>query len=286
MKKFLYFFGILALIAGLVSSCSKDEDEGGNDNSNPYVPQKKIVKVIDIEDDTTIFNYDENKKLSFSSSSWMGKTRYEKYYTWEGNNVIEKRIYKSTFWGDETSTVVYTHNSKGYLESGKYEGDNGYANTLYKYDSQGHLISEIYSEDDGYTYTRTFEWENGNITKITGIEKRDNEKTPRETITMIVKYTSQKNPLPIKNVANLSIIQIEPFDFALFHPIHSKTGVATKNLPVYVSYTEIDYDPDTDTEETETEEEDIEWEMDNDGFPTKKIHNDGTYQSTTEIFWE
>lgn len=272
MKKFLYFWGILALIAGLVSSCGKDE-ENENDNKQS-IPQKRIAKLVmipgDLDELSTIYEYDDKGRCISSTYTYDGKVGKENY-TYEGNTMT-KTTY--SYYGD-TSITIYTYNSKGYLESIK--GEDKYDSYIYsyKYDNEGHLISET-TITDSHTSTMTFEWENENVTKI----KRDYKSDFQEsTETTIFKYTDQNHPTPIKNAAKLSVLE-SAYYFDI-EPILSKFGVSPKNLPIHAIETF------TDEEGTETEEYGIEWVLDGDQYPiTLKYKDEDSEHTHFNAFWE
>ena len=272
MKKFLYFFGILALIAGLVSSCSKD-DENENDNKLS-IPQKRIAKLVkipgDLDESITIYEYDDKGRCIFSTYTFDGKeTKYK--YAYEGNTMTETTY---SYQGD-TSITIYTYNSKGYCESEKREREHDSYTSTYKYDNEGHLISET-TITDSHTSTMTFEWENENVTKIKRDYKSDSQES---TKTIILKYTNQSHPTPITNTAKLSVLEAACyFDI---DPILSKFGVSPKNLPIHAIETF------TDEEGTETEEYGIEWVLDGDQYPiTLKYKDEDSEHTHFNAFWE
>lgn len=134
MKKFIYFCGILALIAELVLSCSKEDEK------EPYSPQKRIAQMVLFPECNPIYKYYEydNKGRCISSSTFYEEeTKYS--YTYE-ENTMTKTTY--SYQGD-TSISIYTYNSKGYLESIKGEREYG----LFTYDNEGHLISGTINSD-------------------------------------------------------------------------------------------------------------------------------------------
>lgn len=272
MKKFLYFFGILALIAGLVSSCSKD-DENENENKRS-IPQKRIAKFVKFPDDldelSTIYEYDDKGRCISSTYTYDGKVGKENY-TYEGNTMT-KTTY--SYYGD-TSITIYTYNSKGYCESEKREGEHDSYTCTYKYDNEGHLISET-TITDSHTSTMTFEWKNENVTKIKRDYKSDSQES---TKTIILKYTNQSHPTPITNTAKLSVLE-SAYYFDI-DPIYSNFGVSSKNLPVHVIETF------TDEEGTETEEYGIEWVLDGDQYPiTLNFKEENLDYIYFNAFWE
>ena len=272
MKKFLYFFGILALIAGLVSSCSKD-DENENENKRS-IPQKRIAKFVKFPDDldelSTIYEYDDKGRCISSTYTYDGKVGKENY-TYEGNTMT-KTTY--SYYGD-TSITIYTYNSKGYCESEKREGEHDSYTCTYKYDNEGHLISET-TITDSHTSTTTFEWKNENVTKIKRDYKSDSQES---TKTIFFKYTDQNHPTPITNTAKLSVLE-SAYYFDI-DPIYSNFGVSSKNLPVHVIETF------TDEEGTETEEYGIEWVLDGDQYPiTLNFKEENFDYIYFNAFWE
>lgn len=283
MKKFLYFLGILALIAGLVSSCNKD-DENENENK-PSIPQKRIAKLVKFpgdldEESSTIYEYDDKGRCISSTYTYDGKVGKENY-TYEGNTMT-KTMY--TYYGD-TSITIYSYNSKGYLESIKREGEHDSFTCTYKYDNEGYLISETEANDFN-TSTTTFEWKNGDIIKIKEYHK--NSKYERID-SMIIKYTNQGHPTPITNTAKLSVMEsVYYFDI---DPIYSNFGVSPKHLPVHIiestAAVEVDTATDTYTFTDYTEEYSMEWVLDGDQYPiTLKYKDEDSDYIYFNAFWE
>ncbi len=282
MKKFLYFFGILALIAGFVSSCSKDED---NENENePSIPQKRLSKVIEFPGDSdesiTVYEYDDKGRcISYAfTDTYSGKTTKHNR-TYEGNTMTEEWTYNG-----EPFSCIYTFDSNDNLISKKYEDLDGSDYYTYKYDNKGHLISETRT-NDYRTRALTFEWEVGNISKITEYYKSDDYESADS---IIFKYTNSEHPTPVKNTAKLSVMQSNYFDL---DPIYSNLGIAPKNLPVHAIeyYTASDFDDETNTyiDTTETEEYDFKWVLDGDQYPIKMIYKDEDSEFTYfDISWE
>lgn len=272
MKKFLYFFGILALIAGLVSSCNKD-DENENENK-PSIPQKRIAKLVkfpgDLDESITIYEYDDKGRCIFSTYTFDGKeTKYK--YAYEGNTMTEITY---SYDGD-TAISIYTYNSKGYLESEKRDAQSNPYTYAYKYDNEGHLIS-VTRTNDFYTKIITFEWKNGDVVKIKE-NYRDSEYERCDS--MILKYTNQDHPTPIRNAAKLSVME------TAYHididPIYSNFGVSSKNLPVHVIETF------TDEEGTDTDEYSTEWVLDGDQYPiTLNFKEENFDYIYFNAFWE
>ena len=85
MKKFIYSCGILALIAELVLSCSKEDEK------EPYSPQKRIAQMVLFPECNPIYKYYEydNKGRCISSTyTYDGKVEKENY-TYEENTMTK-----------------------------------------------------------------------------------------------------------------------------------------------------------------------------------------------------
>ncbi|MEE1064214.1 MAG: hypothetical protein UH071_11160 [Paludibacteraceae bacterium] len=281
MKKFLYFFGILALIAGLVSSCSKDDE---NENK-PSIPQKRIAKLVKFpgdldEESSTIYEYDDKGRCISSTYTYDGKVGKENY-TYEGNTMT-KTTY--SYYGD-TSITIYSYNSKGYLESIKREGEHDSYTCTYKYDNEGHLISET-TITDSHTSTMTFEWENGDVIKI----KENNKNSHYErTDSVMFKYTTQRHPTPVANAVKLSVL--ESTCYFDIDPTFSNMGISPKHLPMHViettAHVEVDIATDTYTFTDYTEEYDLEWVLDGDQYPiTLNFKEENLDYIYFNAFWE
>lgn len=268
MKKFIYFCGILALIAELVSSCGKD------DENEPSFPQKRIANMVVFPEDYPIYNYyeydDKGRCISSTSTHDGEETKYS--YTYE-ENTMTKTTY--SYQGD-TSISIYTYNSKGHLESIKGEKEYG----LFTYDNQGHLISETINSD--IHTSATYEWENENVTKIKRNIKRDSEEL---TITTILEYTNYRHPTPIKNAVKLSAW--ESAGALEIDPIFTNLGVSPKNLPVHVISTIDTFTYEEDTVTQKQSSYDIEWVLDGDQYPiTINIKKGYTEETHLNVFWE
>ena len=254
MKKLVYFFGIFALIAGLVTSCSKDDDDEGKGEGNTVV-QRKLVKVIFGDDDWYEFKYDnEGRCISETVYNDNQKDGYT-LYKYESDKIIcDEYEEDDTHFGTATIRL----NPNGFIESWELiidEASHVIASKYY-YDNQGQLISVYSMEgDDRNSWTYNYEWKDGNIVKET---KRDE--------VIIYDYTNSVHTSLLKNNTNFS------FEY-MTDPICYNMGMPCKNLPV---------------SKKEGEEETFyEWTMDGDGYPIKLTnkYSDGEVV-TTEYIWE
>ncbi|MEE0084435.1 MAG: hypothetical protein UE068_09455 [Paludibacteraceae bacterium] len=268
MKKFIYSCGILALIAELVLSCSKEDEK------EPYSPQKRIAQMVLFPECNPIYKYYEydNKGRCISSTyTYDGKVEKENY-TYE-ENTMTKTTYSDQ--GD-TSISIYTYNSKGYLESIKGEKEYG----LFTYDNEGHLISGTIKSNMHTHTSATYEWENENVTKIKRNFKMDSVEL---TTTTIFEYTNYRHPTPIKNAVKLSAWESAmAFEF---DPIFTNLGVYPKNLPIHAINNTFTYTEDTVTQKQSSY--DIEWVLDGDQYPiTINLKKGYTEETHLKAFWK
>lgn len=229
MKRFLYFFGILALIAGFASSCSKDDDGEDNNSGNGSSVQKRLVKEIrhskyGYGDKTTVFEYDNSGRCIAEIENGE-KT----LYTYYDNKIISDDGY-----------LIFTINANGLWES----SEHGHGKHTFTYDNQGHLISEYseleYEEGENTTY----KWENGNVTQEIG-----------STTTLTYKYTNDVYTSPIENKAGFFLSEIDPITSRY-------QGILCKNLPVTLIREDSGY-----SEMNRTYS--FVWTLDEDGYPIK-----------------
>ena len=242
MKKFLYFWGILALIAVFVTSCNKDEDEN---NEPKTAVQKKLIKKVDDaggdDEDVTVYTYDSDGRCI--SETLYGKDLvYNRItYKYDTNKIIKESYRKED--NSLIDTAIITLDPNGFIDS--YEAISSSSKYLskYEYDEKGQLISEKnYYGDMILSNYRLYEWDNGNIVK---------EKYHEENLDFEVSYknTNSLHKSPIVNNLSLNI-----FPYLRINPISNKYkyGVSVKNLPVSL----IEKD----------DEELIEWTFDTDGY--------------------
>lgn len=262
MKKFLYFFGILALIAGFVSSCSKDDDEVNNDSKTST--QKKLIKKIDDvggdDEYTTEYSYDSEGKCVSKVLYGDRLVHSHTDYKYEDNRIIVVSYRKED--NSLIDSTIISIGSNGFIES--HEEITSYYKylTKYEYDDKGQLISEknYYGDMVLSNYT-IYEWEDGNVVK----EKYHEEGLDFE---ITYKYTNSTHKSPIANKLNLYL-----FPYFSLDPIHQKYGISGKNLPVSLI--------------EGNDEELIEWTFDADGYPIRvaNIYN-SIEDNVIKYVWE
>lgn len=263
MKKIICLSGILAMLAGFVTSCNKDESD--NDEKKAAV-KKQLVKMVDIHF-LYEFVYDNEGKCT-SYIEYHDETISEKVnYKYEGNTTIEECCLDD---GTVRVTTTMTYNSNGYLESEDVDNGGDTEKTVYTYNDLGQLISSNTSDPEGYSASSTYTWENGNVTKVHCKEVEDEYEYEYD---VIYNYTNTTYTTPIENKAGLSIHQI----INSFRPHYSKMGVATKSLPVSIAY---EYNGIVDRTDT------MDWTLDGYDYPTKMILKSNKPTNITELTWK
>lgn len=298
MKRFLYFFCILTLIAGFVSSCSKDDESDDNKGEGGNSVQKLLVKVKHVKEGcyedslkleydnkgrcTSITLYDANDLDENESKNYGDHFSSDLVYhfRYEDNKIIVE------VEDDPNKTEIISLNDRGFIESikGMVRNDYEYENK-YEYDNLGQLVSETsYTQDwNGGALTVSkvaqYEWENGVIIS----RKRPGGFYSLVGETMhVYKYSEEFYPIPIENKANgLIFDHIYGRGFGYEYPIYTKFGVPSKYLPVsehiYV------YD---DYENNLVLVNECEWDytytLDKDCYPIKIISEGEIYEYTWE----
>lgn len=247
----------MALIAGFSSSCNKDDDNnndnnGGNQETIRSVSKKNMVKYVG-KDYSVDNKYDSDGNCISSS--------YESDYSYNYTYDVDKMIcnqYESDGTLANTITIVLNH--KGFVESAK----STFESNIYEYDDQGHVIKGYYNLDD-FSSTTSYEWEDGNITKVTIDTKAGSWITPNyKQAVLYCYYTDKKNESPIENKTHLHVFPDD--DLAFIDPILSKKGVSCKNLLLSVT---------TEEDGKEVKNTNYAWTLDKDGYPTKRTIDNG-----------
>ena len=140
--KFLFLTLAIAIVSGIMTSCSKDES-----SDEPEQPTVKMVLT--------------SLKGGYPSSHFYGvifeDAQYDKegkiisYKDWDGKNVTYTYTSKSITRKDSNGEIILSLNSKGLITTNSY-----YESLNFQYDSNNYLIN------DG---TQSFQWENGNMVK-------------------------------------------------------------------------------------------------------------------------
>lgn len=262
MKKTLSYLGILTLTAGLLSSCSKDEEM----NNNVEIQQKKLSRIIVNKTDNIEYKYDSKGKL-FSASTYDVKSQNElcwySLYSFDNDKIV-KSIYNQN--EDLNKATEYTismkTNPNGFLirkEFFRYETIYDYA-----YDNEGHVIYEIRRVKGVVTDSTAYEWENGNLIKLSLYDID----YPDYNSTTILKYTDNLHPTAISNKGKLNFHEL----FSFYNYECFLVGVPSKDLPVSVDFGAY--------------EETFEWAMDADGYPTKLTGRVEDNEHYFVFFWE
>ncbi len=268
MKKLVYFFGIFALIAGLVTSCGDDDDddEGNGNSGGKTVSQKKLKKLVE-DNYYWEYTYDKDGRCTSYSEFYQNQFSEKTNYKYEGNKIVEE-CYEQD--GEVRTTTTILFNSKGYVESVTTDNSGSLETMLYEYDNQGHLISEKYSDDDGDTRISTYTWENGNISKIETREKHGESEYGSD---IYLEYTNDSYPNGIENKVRINYLEM---DDEFLSPYLRSAGVAIKKLPVTLKY----------IGDERSSLQTLTWTLDSDGYPIKIVSGYDSDTDTFEFVWE
>lgn len=231
-KKILFAFMALATSFSLVS-CGSDDD----DKDDKVVYLVKSISCTDEDDDVNKYEFEyENGKLTKVTHT---KSYDSSYLRWDGITYSSATSFTATDQNGEEllGTMDASNNTIVYCEDEDDEATFSYA--------KGYLTKEIRGEkrENPYVMTRNYEWEKGNITKIT-FEDNESERNSQEaTITYSgVDNTTNFDLLMwvvgedwffttqfIKNVSSKvpSSVSIEGRDFPITTTLDEKGRLAT-----------------------------------------------------------
>ncbi|MCR5567648.1 MAG: hypothetical protein K6G31_00060 [Paludibacteraceae bacterium] len=273
MKKYLFPIGILALSAGLFSSCNDDEDDDNNNNSNntfTYVTanQKRLVKTSLFSKDPSDGTYGSElitnyKYDSFGRLTKENNSRFDRELKYNGYDVTGS-YYSFASENGDIEEITGKLNAYGYLDNLSYAIDESLLSTVtYTYDNNKHLTSikqTFFSPLEGER-TYGYSWENGNLTKMTDIEWYEGQPTETKNHTYTYLYTNNDVETPIENKYNIPLI--EHYETALGGntALRALSGLASKQLPVSIK-------------RDDGEVYNFDWTLDKDGYPIEVISND------------
>lgn len=269
MKKYLFPIGILALSAGLFSSCNDDEDDDNNNSNNTFTyvtaNQKRLVK-------TSLFTKDPSSENL--ASELVTKYEYDSYgrMTSESNLKYDRKLkyngydvtgsyYSYASEKGETEEIGGKLNDNGDLDTITFIRNGEYSSVTYTYDSNQHLTSMKQS----YFYpflegerTYGYSWENGNLTKMTDIEWYEGQPTETKNHTYTYLYTNNDVETPIENKYNIPVIEHYFTTLGGNTALRALSGLASKQLPVSIKREDgIEYK--------------FDWTLDKDGYPIEVI---------------
>lgn len=241
MNKIIYFGCIGALFSAITSSCDKDEEDTNNNSSTT---QKRVVNCI-LSDDNGYY-YEET--YEYDNTGRLVKIKYEDEdplnFKYENDKI-------TLFEGDNIFSTI-TLNSQGFISNLTDAGNDSNYNCNFWYDKQGYLTKSNKGKE-----TITYEWENGNLKKVTEIEGEG------EFITFILSYTDESITSPIENKANIQLnsIYYDGLDNLIDNlPLGSIAGKSLKNFPILIERS-CSYDSQFSGISRFT------WTLDNEGYP-------------------
>ena len=185
MKRFVINHLVVAALvvsAALMSSCGKD------DNGDKI----KLLETItsDWGDDgygVTKFEYDDQNRIIKISGYWDGKLEPIKTLNY-GDDWIKVTWLNYDEYGDRVIVFTKTGNNTITLSTNA----DGYIETL-TIDNDGYLSKWVdVAFDDNRSQEVTFQYQNGNLTKMTNISLRDGKKGFEEVFEF--KYDDKKSP--------------------------------------------------------------------------------------------
>ncbi|MCQ2960673.1 MAG: hypothetical protein MJ198_10895 [Bacteroidales bacterium] len=271
MKKFLFLLGMLAIGAGMFTSCDDIDDEDNGLVENVTKQKKLLVATKQTQ------YYLDNKVTEFSFEYDTNGKVIQRYA--QESDTIDGTLFNFTVL-DSTYAITGTaeFNFDGSIESRtitnkRFYGDRDTITTvtkvIYKYDENGHLISEI--EYDAITgeqnsnYSYQWIWKDDNIIKF--IEHHGNS-TPE----WLYEYTNDEISIPIENKTDILF-----YGYGGNLTCINRYGVAGKNLPVAI------INGKSGTRQS------IDWTLDKDGYPIKmevKWADNKDMIVTMDFVWE
>ena len=160
-----------------------------------------------------------------------------------------------------------------YAEQTHLESEGNIETYKFNYDSDGHLIyiesADGMGENPSIQYTN-ITYKDGNI-----IETSSSSSDEPGKITHVISYTSDKVSKLIENKGSIMYfdetfdVDMDDFSYAYYAGL---LGKATKNLPVKCN-------------SANSSNYEFAWTLDNNGYPTKLVTDDGVSESDVSIEW-
>ncbi len=272
MEKIHFLLGMLAMSAGMFTSCDDDiENDGASDNQSENVnkKQKHLVARFNIDHNgnnyaSYIYNADGKMADKSDQESYVENTfaQEREYFPTEGNifnySVIGKAslfTFSTNFNSDGT---IVKEEQKLYLKDTLNSG----ATFVYNYDVDNHLVSSfkfdyltgVKNED----YMCEWTWINGDVATFNKRDKDSISYSYKDSVlisnvTWSYKYTNDEYPTPINNETDISFFCHNDKMIGYCN----RYGAVSKHLPVFIINEDTNYG------------ERISWTFDNDGYPIK-----------------
>lgn len=257
MKKLLFTLSILTLVLNIFTSCDKDDDDNSGSSK-----QKRLVMSLDDLGNSINFEYDNKGRMTAYTES---ARNYSETYKFNGKEFSVTESGNNYEWIGAGKL-----NSKDFIQNIVVKDAVEGRSESYIYDSKGQITTQSYTcymldkmnEANGVTIT--YEWKDGNIVGITELDIEDDEHRYETKYTLM--YTNKKQTTPVKNVANIVFMNpyVDQIDICIARS--SVFGVASEYLPVAI----VDENGNEST---------IDWELDEDGYPTKvtETYDEGSF---------
>lgn len=142
---------LVACVAIMFVSCSKDDDDGGTRGANGERLVSSLTCASDDESYTNKYEYDKQGRIIKLECTeiYNNETNvYYSFYTYEKNKIVVD---------DDGDKYTYTLNDKGLIIK---SSDPEYGDIDYQYNDQNQLI-RVQSDYENFKIT----WKDGNITK-------------------------------------------------------------------------------------------------------------------------
>lgn len=269
MKKAFFLAGILALAAGMFSSCDA-EDEDDNNGYVGNVTKKKLLVAtkqtqyyLDNKVTEFSFEYDSNGKVIKRyalESDTIGGTLFDHTYSLSSGEIISS----TTEFNSDGSIGSTTSTST-------IDSFTSVSKTIYEYDENYHLISEslydVLTGEANKNYMYQWVWEDGNIIKF--IQPVFNQDQFAE---WLFEYTNDEVTTPLENKTDILF-----YGYGGNLTCINRYGVAGKNLPIAI------INGKSGTRQS------IDWTLDKDGYPIKmevKWADNKDMIVTLDFVWE
>lgn len=268
-EKSIFLFSILATVAGVFSSCEK-EDEGDNNSVDNITKQKKLLVAT-----KQVLCYDNNRIVEYKCKYDSNGKLVDRYS--QESDTIDGTLFDHTYSLSSGEIISSTteFNPDGFIGSttttSTRDTFTSVSNKIFIYDENRHLVSEsLFNVLTGEPYENhmyQWVWEDGNIVKF--IQPISQGKSTGE---WLYEYTNDEVTTPLENKTDILF-----FGYGGNLTYINRYGVAGKNLPVAM------------INGTSGTRQSIDWTLDKDGYPIKmevKWADSNDMIVTMDFVWE
>ncbi len=269
MEKIHLLLGMLAMCAGMFTSCDDIENEDNGLVEN-VTKQKKLLVAT-----KQVLCYDNNRIVEYKCKYDANGKLVDRYS--QESDTIDGTLFDHTYLLSSGEIISSTteFNPDGSIGSttttSTRDTFTSVSNKIFIYDENRHLVSEsLYNVLTGEPYENhmyQWVWEDGNIVKF--IQPISQGKSTGE---WLYEYTNDEVTTPLENKTDILF-----FGYGGNLTYINRYGVAGKNLPVAM------------INGTSGTRQSIDWTLDKDGYPIKmevKWANSNDMIVTMDFVWE